>query len=81
MKNGPKQVRPKTNAVSRKLARAGPPRRHAVEQPVSHHQRVKQHGRKMGEEGEEQEIGKKRVYLPQGRVQYRTVRKDGKKMH
>jgi hypothetical protein len=78
---GDGEWRTKTNAVSRKLARAGPPRRHAVEQPVSHHQRVKRHGPKMGEEGEKQEIGKKRVHLPQGRVQYRTLRKDGKKMH
>ena len=41
--------RAKRNAVSRKLARADPPRCHAVEQPVSDHQRVKQHGPKMGE--------------------------------
>jgi len=45
--------RAERNAVSRKLARGGPPRRHAAEHPVSHNQRVKQNGSKMGDECEE----------------------------
>jgi integrase/recombinase XerD len=44
LKKGAKDValwRAKRNAVSTKLSRAGPPRDHAAEHPVSHNQRVK----------------------------------------